>query len=470
MAIFEVTSPNGKTLEIEGETQPTEQELEQIFSQYDTAVNPIVETVQNARKAGTPLGVVPTSLEELKDLGKIGLRQFIPDSGGLVGQGARLFTKQTPNLPEPKTEYGKRLEGEANIAQLSVAGVGLSKLVGKTGQALLDSINVVGKDLALQEEARTVASKAKEVFKLWAKNLSDNFGEEYRGLIKGKTITREDYLKSLDELASQEGLYAIEESALSGPQRKIRNYIDEVRRSSVVQPGDKPVAGIKPSGIVSSPNKNYDSVDSYIGIEPKTSVGSYPKSLEKVYVKTSGQSLIEAIEGKSPVKLPDEIPLEQIDDEMKGLLSKSYGKQYGYGEHILSDFRGMVSDIMSDRVEGLNVMKARYAPDLGFKREMFRTLDPYNPSGDANLDRATDFFKKAGENRLKIGKQVNLEKFIQETDPTMLDDLLAKGKQVKTARISDFLAKKAISGIAQTIGAGTVIGAGIGVHKLLNKG
>ena len=32
MAVFEVTAPNGKTIEIEGDTPPSEQELDKIFA------------------------------------------------------------------------------------------------------------------------------------------------------------------------------------------------------------------------------------------------------------------------------------------------------------------------------------------------------------------------------------------------------------------------------------------------------
>lgn len=83
---------------------------------------------------------VPTTGQEAIDLGKVGIRQIVPDQSGPVGIGAKMAgVKGDINLPAPETEYGKNLENSANIAQLlhlggaagSIAKNGISKFFSK---------------------------------------------------------------------------------------------------------------------------------------------------------------------------------------------------------------------------------------------------------------------------------------------------------------------------------------------------
>lgn len=430
MATYEVTSPDGRTLELEGNSPPTEQELEQIFS---TVQKPepnkslFDKVVSGGRMALPQLNLLPANKAELDDLLKLGYKYSNPIPQGLIDE-----TRDVLGIPRPPsgveegqltptTDFGRKLEAGVGTAALGALAFGGAKLAQAGVKNLVSSISAVGKEVALEDEARIVGARARELFKLWSKNLSDNFGDEYKTLIKGKTINRTDYLKSLDNLAQEQGLYNIEEHALSTQQRKIKNYIDDVRNSSIKQPE---------------------------------------------------QTLQQALEGKPATVLPDEIPLEQIDDEMKGILAKSYGKQFGYGEHILSDFRGIVGDVMSGRVPQLGVMKARYAPDLGFKKQMFKIFDPYNPansSEEGNLDRLTKFFKQTGQGKLSPGNDINLRKFVSETEPTLLDNLIRSGRSFKNAKLVEFLAQKSLSGFAQAIGAGGAAGGVYGAYKVFNQ-
>lgn len=83
--------------------------------------NALTRSLSDSRKFGLPTGsFIPQNLEELKDLGKVGLRQLVPDSPGLVGFGASLVDSRNQNthLPEPNTQYGKNLEMAGNAAQV----------------------------------------------------------------------------------------------------------------------------------------------------------------------------------------------------------------------------------------------------------------------------------------------------------------------------------------------------------------
>lgn len=70
---------------------------------------------------------LPSDGEEFRDMGKVAMRQAIPDQSGLVGVGANMAgVKGNIGLPSPQTPYGQNLESSANIAQLShmVGGIG----------------------------------------------------------------------------------------------------------------------------------------------------------------------------------------------------------------------------------------------------------------------------------------------------------------------------------------------------------
>ena len=90
----------------------------------------LTQAIKQARVPG-PFGslggtsitaAIPTNREELLDLGKVGIRQIIPDQSGMVGFGANLVGAGSKGLPEPSTEYGKGIESSSNMAQLATLG------------------------------------------------------------------------------------------------------------------------------------------------------------------------------------------------------------------------------------------------------------------------------------------------------------------------------------------------------------
>lgn len=149
----------------------------------------------------------------------------------------------------------------------------------------------------------------------------------------------------------------------------------------------------------------------------------------------------------------DEIPLAEVDKELKNLVGTKFGKQWGQGDHILDLTRKNVGDVIGEAAPEVKVVKSKYAPDLQFKHESFKMLQPYNQSGSFDATSGINFFKRAATGKLPADQAILLGKIKSDYSPGLLDDLMAKGKNAKTAELLGNLLKPVAIGALGTTGA-----------------
>lgn len=112
---------------------PDEPEMQGRIEKSGNLLERVIKNSRIGPFGGTSItAALPTSEQEAMDLGKVGIRQIIPEQVGLVGMGAKMVgAKGDMKLPPPQTDYGKNLESSANIAQLLHLGGSTIPAIGK---------------------------------------------------------------------------------------------------------------------------------------------------------------------------------------------------------------------------------------------------------------------------------------------------------------------------------------------------
>lgn len=138
----------------------------------------LIQQSRSGSAAKTPLGLVPQNLEEAKDAGRVALRQFVPNSPGVVGLGARLIDDRKISLPEPKTGYGDYLEKSADTAGLAMGVKGLMSAFKKAP----NYTKALAKATKEQRRAKGVAD---ELYS-GSRGAIKNVGRDYESIVIGK--------------------------------------------------------------------------------------------------------------------------------------------------------------------------------------------------------------------------------------------------------------------------------------------
>lgn len=207
---------------------------EEILNKPPKTTNLIQRAIAQSRKAGMPFGnFTPANAAEAKDLVKVGIRQIIPESPGLVGFGANAVDQKRGDirLPVPNTPYGKNLEGAANTAQmlmlgkevLPVAGRGISSIINKFRTSPIKAAKK-----AIETEAESLSYRAQEGIKSEAERLLEQgkqqFGEAFENF--SSNMRRRDFAdtlrQSIDDLSE-------ETAEISGSDANILSrYLDKI--------------------------------------------------------------------------------------------------------------------------------------------------------------------------------------------------------------------------------------------------
>lgn len=144
-----------------------------------------------------PVGFLPINKAEALDVGKVGLRQFVPDNPGLVGFGANLVDKRGPiSLPKPETDYGRNLEMSADMAQLAY-GVGALKNIVKT--APKNTSKQFGKLRRSTKKAQGIADNLYDGAKTARKNVGDRY-QSYIDKFGDNPVDEKKFNAILDQL------------------------------------------------------------------------------------------------------------------------------------------------------------------------------------------------------------------------------------------------------------------------------
>ena len=206
--------------------------------------NNLLQNIIKSQRMG-PFGgtsitaAVPTSREELTDLGKVGIRQVIPDESGMVGVGARMAgAKGDIRLPEPKTPYGKNLENSANIAQIAHLGGSAAKGIGSMVKGTFSPLRkfpIEQRIGNLGKQAEEASFAGSEAVKAAVPKKFESARKAYREMIDSvdvSNVTAEDLVKVLDDTIlnkriSEKNIRRPAEDALLAMRRKFGSMIKE---------------------------------------------------------------------------------------------------------------------------------------------------------------------------------------------------------------------------------------------------
>lgn len=193
--------------------------------------NFLQKAIKNSRIGnfgGTSItAALPADGAEAMDLGKVGIRQIIPDEAGLVGMGAKMAgVKGDIKLPAPETQYGKNLENSANIAQVAHLGGSLASSAGEGIQGLINKFRTTPTKQAIEDLIFQGGNKVKGAVGEMFKSSNAKFGEGIKNI--ESTMTADDFADIVAKTADELGTYDKSSQTLT---REFESLINE---------GDKP--------------------------------------------------------------------------------------------------------------------------------------------------------------------------------------------------------------------------------------
>lgn len=182
----------------------------------------------------------------------------------------------------------------------------------------------------------------------------------------------------------------------------------------------------------------------------KVNIGDYYDTLKKVYVESDLQNKDTALSGaeKAISGLMDKVGadlenygrdykvnLSEIDRSMKDILRATVGKNYGPGEHILTNFRSNIIDLMGETAGDLRVLNSEFAPRLQMKNELFKVLKPFSRGGEFDTQSGVNFFKGAALGNLpqkNPGKALLLNEFLKQSGipQEAIDSVMQSGQKI----------------------------------------
>lgn len=208
-----------------------------------------------------------------------------------------------------------------------------------------------------------------------SKELGNKFGEEYQAAANGKYITLDDYQESLEGVLRKYGI------------------IDDAGEAN--------------------PNANLST------------------SQQKVL------NLYNDLKSKRPNDViqfdVEKMPLTELDRNLKSVLVR--GKQYGSGDHILTDLRYEFSDKVAD----LRKIGSKYAQDFKDRNAVFDVFKPFGRRGEADVKSGISLFENlASEDPSKVYPQnQRMMEFISKyagEDPSA--PVKAVGGKIKSLKLS----------------------------------
>ncbi len=187
--------------------------------------NLLQKAIMQSRKAGMPFGsFTPATGQEAMDLGKVGIRQILPETPGLVGMGANMVDSKRGKieLPAPETDYGKNLEGAANTAQLISAGTELAPLAGKGIGAIVNKFRTTPVKQGIEDLIYQGGQKVKGSVDDLFRQHNAKFGKGMEEL--QSTMSSDDFADIVAKTADEVGRYDKSNEVLT---REMGNLIDE---------------------------------------------------------------------------------------------------------------------------------------------------------------------------------------------------------------------------------------------------
>lgn len=182
---------------------------EEILKQTPHPENFLQRAIKNSRIVnfgGTSItAALPTSGEEAMDLGKVGIRQIIPESPGMVGFGAQMVDKRPGgvSLPAPETQYGKNMENSANIAQGLHLGGAMVPAIGKGIKNIIKPFQSAPVKRGIEDLIFQGSNKVKSGVDDLFKSYNAEFGQKLDAL--ESSMTTDDFADIVTKTADEIG-------------------------------------------------------------------------------------------------------------------------------------------------------------------------------------------------------------------------------------------------------------------------
>lgn len=409
MAKYKITSPEGKSLTISGETPPSKEQIQKIFQatsgassarvggtldestgediQPDGAIRQFINKTNLG--VGIPaLSVLPTSGAELGDFVKNAIRfvaPAIPDTSEAM-EGTPFAGSSTSSLVDrltkPNTQYGKNLQTATNVAGLGLLAYGggkalLNKWKGRFEIPSTESIEEMGKMANREFQAmRTMKGAAKEaeeslIQKLYSDQVSDVNKEvdltkesikdtSYKLQNKGKDEWFKFHKKLNDEFGAKRNAL-VDNAGIKA---------DSLESGELIAPYERVVK-----------KYNLDMADPAF-LDPKE------KQILATYKKLKGED----VEGFEMIG-----DFRTLDNKVRSLRNNIRGKQFNQPERVQNDLAYELDKLMDKKIPEMKPLRSEYKERYKFKNEAWNI---FNPTKDEILDRkAYGIFKRVGEGK-----------------------------------------------------------------------
>lgn len=238
----------------------------------------------------------------------------------------------------------------------------------------------------LREKATSAARLVREKAVGYSRKIGESFNEDYLKAIKGKKVSEDDAYAILHQTVKDAGL------------------LDE--------------AMYNPSKWSSAEAQVYKIFNKYAGVVR-----------ESAELKSAGK-------GRPTVN----IPLEDFDRDIRDVVGAFRGKQWGSGEHILTDLRRNASQILSSQYKDLNPVNAKWGEKFKLRNALFQRVRPFDKTGDASkaVDSFADSLFKASNGQMtkRLNEYDTISKFRSELNIPELEDVFSHGSKLQNEKLS----------------------------------
>lgn len=450
MAQYTVQSPDGRQITLEGDTPPTENDLDRVFSSLppkeniDVATNKPMEGSKEAngvyqgpslisripaanrealRSIGTGKNFLDSYMQGLDNPSKSETFQdqllrtgIIPNQngttstlnsflGGVAGQMADMATSPISAIAMATGDFPLK---QAGSAIKSVATTSAKPAIQELSQ-----LGAMAKNAVMSKFAGFQKPSIPEIESMIGQASDESKGMQAvinRGQVADETATNAKYLaqknnlnSAIQQVSKQDIPKAADAATVATREayptwaRDISNRYGEAYQAAIK--GQKigtqklyDALGevVNESGILAKPEAQLSSSERAIYNYWKNVEGQLPgvKDSEVVFSPTEGPIHKTVTTGQQ------ELDLTKVDSDLQRILNAQKGKQYGPGEHILTIAREKMANAIGDISPEVKLVRAKFKPELQMKNEAYKIFQPFSRSGEYDTTAGTNLLSR----------------------------------------------------------------------------
>ncbi len=443
MAQYTVEAPDGRQVTIEGDSAPTEQDLQQVFdslpnaqesvssgdnqttadssvqSQFKGTGNPTIDNLiqqgaidplnevkrgflRGGASAATPLSML------------LGAAQ-VPDQYNLPNQSRKLWDQKAENIPQSnmnpvaKLLYNGIGELPGQIAAWEQTGGPVLKGIGATygaGKSALSSL-MESKSAPLQAQKALLDSQVKNNLAL-NDIQATSIASDMTSKMAEKKLAVGQQIKNITE-----NIKTASDQATKNARSTVLDYWNELKTNFGK---DYAEAG---KGLKITPEKELQALNNAAndaGIYGKIESGTPLSEADKKIL-----SLIEDSQKRYSSDLNVARPLSEFDSDINSLIN-----EHG-GDHAVTSIRKNVADLLDE----FKTVRAKYREPYQLKNEMFKIFQPFNKSGSFDTTSGTNLLTRVFNSKANPD-EIRLVDALSKRDPALFSNL----STLKTSRDS----------------------------------